>query len=427
MNTTPTPKTTSIDVTAGAGAAAKKRTVHRRRILWGTVIVVATITGLTAAIYTTATAARHSAAQDAYVEVSAMHEKGVTDLADMQTMLQKEETAAARDYPHLVAIAGTLNDTTVDDPTVRTALARATAELADVAQLERDEKGTLTDEQIPSRAATSSPDAPSVPGAGTGKPETTEELERQIRWVNNWIALDVTALDAVHSRVVAIVEARAAAHVAADDALRSAAAKGATLTYPKAPTETRAVTMAAEALTPTSSSELFTLQEQADKATAYITAVRAASAAHNEVVAAEKAEAEAEARARQNQDNGSHSDGGAGGWSSRSGGSSGQSGSGSGSGGGHQGGSNGGGSHGGSNGGGSPGGNAGNGSGNTGGGSQSSWRPVQYEFTGSACGGGGQYVTYGSTLMIPGSNVDTYDIYEIPGYGWGVTWKCKYW
>lgn len=51
--------------------------------------------------------------------------------------------------------------------------------------------------------------------------------------------------------------------------------------------------------------------------------------------------------------------------------------------------------------------------------------------TGSTCSGSGSKVTYGSTLNIPGTNLDTnldtYSTYEIAGYGWGATWTCSYW
>lgn len=47
--------------------------------------------------------------------------------------------------------------------------------------------------------------------------------------------------------------------------------------------------------------------------------------------------------------------------------------------------------------------------------------------TGSTCSGSGSKVTYGSTLNIPGTNLDSYNTYEIAGYGWGANWTCTYW
>ncbi|TFD72135.1 hypothetical protein [Cryobacterium sp. Hb1] len=53
------------------------------------------------------------------------------------------------------------------------------------------------------------------------------------------------------------------------------------------------------------------------------------------------------------------------------------------------------------------------------------WRPLQVKPGGSVCKGigGGQEVTYGSTLMPPVDNY-SYETYEVPGYGWGIHWTC---
>lgn len=71
-------------------------------------------------------------------------------------------------------------------------------------------------------------------------------------------------------------------------------------------------------------------------------------------------------------------------------------------------------------------GGSGGGSGGSGGGSGSNWAPLKLVVSGSTCvgAGGSQEVTYGSTLMPPGNGLLDYSTYEIPGYGWGVTWRC---
>ncbi|MCI4659614.1 hypothetical protein [Cryobacterium zhongshanensis] len=53
------------------------------------------------------------------------------------------------------------------------------------------------------------------------------------------------------------------------------------------------------------------------------------------------------------------------------------------------------------------------------------WYPLQIHAGGSDCqgAGGGQQVSYGSTLQPP-ANAFSVNTYEIPGYGWGVKWTC---
>ncbi|TFB99722.1 MULTISPECIES: hypothetical protein [Cryobacterium] len=55
----------------------------------------------------------------------------------------------------------------------------------------------------------------------------------------------------------------------------------------------------------------------------------------------------------------------------------------------------------------------------------SPWWPLQIHAGSSDCqgAGGGQQVSYGSTLNPP-STAFSVTTYEIPGYGWGVTWTC---
>ena len=54
------------------------------------------------------------------------------------------------------------------------------------------------------------------------------------------------------------------------------------------------------------------------------------------------------------------------------------------------------------------------------------WRPIQVgtSFSSGCSGAGGsQEVSYGSTLNPP-TNAFSVSTYELPGYGWGVTWTC---
>ncbi|TFD67981.1 hypothetical protein [Cryobacterium ruanii] len=55
------------------------------------------------------------------------------------------------------------------------------------------------------------------------------------------------------------------------------------------------------------------------------------------------------------------------------------------------------------------------------------WYPLQVRPGGLPCSGsgGGQEVTYGSTLMPPTDAYST-STYEIAGYGWGITWTCSH-
>lgn len=157
---------------------------------------------------------------------------------------------------------------------------------------------------------------------------------------------------------------------------------------------------------------------------AYTDALSATRTAHDAAVAAEQdAQRQASEREQNNTGTRSHSNtgssGNGGGGSSRSSGGN----SGGNPGNGNSGGSAGGGTGGAGSGGG---GATESGSGSSGGNSGPAWSPLKVVRGGSACYSSpvsGQQVTYGSTLVVP-PDAAGYSTYEVPGYGWGVTWEC---
>ena len=409
MNTTPDhpdteplhtdPATDTLEATdSGIAAVPAAPARRRRRALW---IALATVA--LAAVATAGTVAITTAVER--TEAAAAFEKAVSDRVDAYaaqdaalTALGDAEYQAFVDYTQLLTIATTLTDSTVEDPATGAAVLDSAAALAQTAWLELDENGHVVAEQTPVLTGLT----PSTPITAPAPAEDLDALAAQTTNLNDDTDAVISYTDLATGVTADITTATDSGRDAVDTAMESAAAKGATLVYDRAPTETATVTAAAAALITDEAWEA-PLEEKSALVQGYITAVNAAAAQQQAVLAAEQAEADrlaAEEQQRQSQNstrNGTRNGG------TKPGGSTGGSNPGSG------------------------GSNPGNGGSNPGNGGGSNWRPLEVRVTGSTCSGSGAQVTYGSVLNVPGTNLDTYSTYEIPGYGWGATWKCKYW
>ena len=349
-------------------------------------------------------AVEHQAAVDQFETVvadrTAAYETQDKAIEQLHTM----EDLVTATYPQYLAIGTTLTDTTVTDPALRADLLTKTSELA-TAALALDETGTL-DVERPSLFTALVP-AEDMPLKGLTPPAQTEDVNALTDKLTKDAASVLEYVDLVGGVTDDIIDAADAAAESTKAVITSAGEKGVTLTWEKAPAETATVTAAATALTADGAAEL-PLEERAALVGTYIAAVNTAGAAHQAVLDQEAAEAarQAEEQAQaQQRNNGGSSNGNRG----TSNGSRGNSNPGGGT---------------------TPGGSTNPGTGGgTPGGSQSNWQPLKLSFSGSTCSGtgGSQEVSYGSTLMVPGTSVGSYNTYEVPGYGWGVTWKCKHW
>lgn len=398
---------TVTDPSSGKQSATKRLT--RRTWIVIAAAAVAVLGGAELAV-ATVHAAEHQGAVEAFQEAKALRASAYKAQDKAVEQLHRVEDLVTSTYPQYLSIGTTLTDSTVTDPALRTDLLAKTSELA-AAALALDETGTL-DVERPYLFTTLVP-AEDVPLKGLAAPVRTEDVNALTDKLTKDASSVLEYVDLVERVTDDIVDAADAAAVSADVVMASAAEKGVTLSWEKAPAETEAVVAAATALTAEGSTEL-PLEERTALVSSYITAVNAAGTAHQAVLAQEaeaarQAAAEEAARQQQNHNagswNGSHSNSGdRGGWSAPRN----------------------------NNGGSGPGTHRGSGPGNnTGGGTppaQSNWQPLKLNVTGSTCSTtSGQEVSYGSTINVPGVNLDTYNTYEIPGYGWGASWKCKYW
>lgn len=396
-----TPTLPPADETTAPDTPVRKTRLSRRTwILLTAAVLVAG--GAAYGIPTAVGAVEHQAAVDRFETVvadrTAAYETQDKAIEQLHTM----EDLVTATYPQYLAIGTTLTDTTVTDPALRADLLTKTSELA-TAALALDETGTL-DVERPSLFTVLVP-AEDMPLKGLTPPAQTEDVNA----LTDKLAKDASSVleyvDLVGDVTDDIIAAMQAVVISVDVAIASAGEKGVTLTWEKAPAETAAVTAAATALTADGATDL-PLEERAALVGTYIAAVNTAGAAHQAVLDQEAAEAarQAEEQAQAQQRNNSGSSNGSRGTSN---GSRGNSNPGGGT---------------------SPGGgtNPGTGGG-TPGGSQSNWQPLKLNVTESQCSGGGHEATYGSTLNVPGTQLGSYSTYEIPGYGWGVTWTCKRW
>lgn len=236
---------------------------------------------------------QHSQAVDEFNTTVASRADAYTAQDKAIEQLHAAQDAAAAEYPQLLAIANTLTDSTVADPATRADLLAMAGDLVDAAQLSVDDAGVILEEQ-PYTFTAIVPDA-DLPVKGLKPASDTAQLQAQTAELQS----DQKSIES-YTRFITTLEeniqtAAAAAAESTATALTSAAEKGATLVWEKAPAETAAV--AATALTADGVAEL-PLEERAALVQAYITAVNAAGAAHQAVLDQEAAEAARQAAER---------------------------------------------------------------------------------------------------------------------------------
>lgn len=396
-----TPHLFPVDETTAPETPARKTRLSRRTwiILTAAVIVAG---GAAYGIPTAVGAVEHQAAVDRFESVDADRTAAYETQDKAIEQLHTMEDLVTATYPQYLAIGTTLTDTTVTDPALRADLLTKTSELA-TAALALDETGALAPER-PSLFTALVP-AEDMPLKGLTPPARTEDVNALTDKLIKDASSVLEYVDLVGGVTDDIIDAADAVADSTKAVITSAAEKGVTLTWEKAPAETATVTAAATALTADGAPDL-PLAERAALVGAYIAAVNTAGATHQAVLDQEAAEAarQAEEQAQAQQRNNGGSSNGSRGSSNGSRGSS----------------SPGGGT--------TPGGgtNPGTGGG-TPGGSQSNWRPFSSASSGSQCTRptGGASASYGSTLLYPQG---AYDIqhWEIAG-GWAISWKCDLW
>lgn len=151
------------------------------------------------------------------------------------------------EYPQLLAIANTLTDSTVADPATRADLLTMAGDLVDAAQLSVDDAGVILEEQPyifkPILPDVDLPVKGLKPGNDTAPLQAqTAELQSDLKSIKSYTRFVTTLEENIGT-------AAAAAADSTTTALASAAEKGATLAWEKAPAETAAVVAAAAALT----------------------------------------------------------------------------------------------------------------------------------------------------------------------------------
>ncbi|MGW9159269.1 hypothetical protein [Microbacterium sp. NPDC055665] len=235
--------------------------------------------------------------------------------------LHAAEAALTDDYPSLLAIASTLTDSTVADPATRADLLSKVTAYAET-DLALDESGVFIVDRPALHDALKRERKVSAEARPVSE-FTAEELRSQAAVLASDTKKTRSHIDLVQKATTRIMEAAVAAADSADAVIASAAEKGATLSWAKAPAETAAVVATAAALT-TDDAQSLPLADRAGLVSAYIAAVKAAGAAHQAVIdreaeaarraAAEEAERQAAAQRQQQQQN---SNGGGGNPSSR--------------------------------------------------------------------------------------------------------------
>ena len=341
--------------------------------------------GAVYAVQAIAAAATQSAAQSAYDEAAASVEAAIAAWDSAADDLDKAQGATEDDYTAAKALLAATDAARIDPAEARAELETELAGFPLAAGFKVGDDGVVTFPTTPNR--------PTAPKPSTGT--TPDELNAAASELIDAAASIDTSTAKLTASTAKLTAARAALQEKVDAVVTAAYTKGkATAAPDRASQEYKDAYDASVKALATPKGDV------AELVATYVAAWNAAQASHDATIAAEQ----------QAQNGGSGGSGG--------GGSNGGSGSGGGS---NSGGGSG--SGGGSDGGGSDGGGC---SGYAFPGGCIPWAPIQLETSSVSCwssGVAGQEVTYGSTLRVP-YDAASYNTYEIPGYGWGVSWSC---
>lgn len=296
--------------------AARRKGMHR--LAWiGAIVAVLLAGGAIFGVPALMRAVEHRDAVEVF-EAAVVDRVAVYDSqGEVVEQLHAAEAALTADYPSLLAIASTLTDSTVADPATRADLMSKVTVYAE-SDLALDESGVFVVDRPALHDALKRERKVSAEARPVSE-FTAEELRSQAAVLVGDTKKTRSFIDLAQKATKKITEAAVAAVDSADAVIASAAEKGATLSWAKAPAETAAVVATAAALT-ADDAQAVPLADRAGLVSAYIAAVKAAGAAHQAVIdqeaeaarraAAEEAERQAAAQRQQQQNNNNTGGGG---------------------------------------------------------------------------------------------------------------------